>query len=352
MFGITKNKNDNDNVISDDLLATTDGTSNVAVPAGTAAAVTTGTTTTTTTSSSNLSTRTRLATPWQYPIYGVIYLFTSPSMICSVLCAVMLGLIIATTSLIILFALTLRAQAEAFAFGRVSEEGEDISTWWSLMLAVFAVLFEATLITLLLLKLVHGKSQKKIFVKTMKMENQWRDATEHPDNHMTEPGGLEFCGCIKLSFIIGLLTYPLNFLVPLLGTVVYSLLNSRLASWELMDMYFNAIHMTHEQQKEEIKTSGVSGGYCACFDLSSRYVQFGFVCNVLESIPIVGPSIFPLSNACATALWASDMERQYGGPPIYVDRIRKANNDSSKSGSQQHAEAVEGDGGGDKITPK
>ena len=349
MFGKTKKKDDDSNVCGD-LLASTDSASNVVVQTGTAVAA--AASTTTTTSSSNMSTRTRLATPWQYPTYGMIYLFTSPSMICSVFCAVMLGLIIATTSLIVLFALTLRAQAEAFAFGRDSEEGEDGTTWWSLMLAVFAVLFEATLITLLLLKLVHGKSQKKIFVKTMKMENQWRDATEHPDNHMTEPGGLELCGCVKLSFIIGLLTYPLNFLVPLLGTVVYSLLNSRLASWELMDMYFNAIRMTYEQQREEIKTSGMSGGYCACFDVSSRYVQFGFVCNVLESIPIVGPSIFPLSNACATALWASDMERQYGGPPIYMDSMRKRINDSSKSGTLQQVEAVEGGGGGDKSIPK
>ena len=281
--------------------------------------------TTGTPAGATLSTRTRLATPWQYPIYGVIYLFTSPSMICSVICAITLGLIIATTSLILLFVFTLQTQAEALTFGtQDDDENGSTTTWWSYMLAVFAVLFEATLITILLLKVVHTKSQKKIFVTTMKQENTWRDIIDYPNgNHMIEPGGIEIFGCFKLSFIVSLITFPLHIFLPLVGTIVHSLLNSRLAAWELMDMYFVAINMDYKQQRNEIRSSGIVGAstdttskarMCGCLDISSKYVQFGFVCGLLESIPIIGPTLFPLTNACGAALWSADMEKQYGGP--------------------------------------
>ena len=338
MFGRKNKKNDNDdspNNSSTPLNAAADetpvgGGGGGAINNSTNSAVAnTGPGTGTGAPAATLSTRTRLATPWQYPLYGVIYLFTSPSMICSVICAITFGLIIATTSLIILFVFTLQTQAEALTFGTTQDDDDDengntTTTWWSYMLAIFAVLFEATLITILLLKVVHTKSQKKIFVTTMKQENTWRDIIDYPNgNHMIEPGGIELFGCFKLSFIVSLITFPLHIFLPLVGTIVHSLLNSRLAAWELMDMYFVAINMDYKQQRNEIRSSGIVGAstdttskarMCGCLDISSKYVQFGFVCGLLESIPIIGPTLFPLTNACGAALWSADMEKQYGGP--------------------------------------
>jgi hypothetical protein len=48
---------------------------------------------------------------------------------------------------------------------------------------------------------------------------------------------------------------------------------------------------------------------------NSKYLHYGFVATLLESIPIAGPTIFNLSNACGAALWACQMEAETGGPP-------------------------------------
>jgi hypothetical protein len=54
--------------------------------------------------------------------------------------------------------------------------------------------------------------------------------------------------------------------------------------------------------------------------ISNQYTKFGFVCCLLESIPIIGPTFFALTNACAVALWACEMEAK-GGPETLRNRI-------------------------------
>jgi hypothetical protein len=48
-------------------------------------------------------------------------------------------------------------------------------------------------------------------------------------------------------------------------------------------------------------------------------LHYGFVATLLESIPIAGPTIFNLSNACGAALWACQMEAETGGPPSLLE---------------------------------
>ena len=253
------------------------------------------------------------STAFHYPIYGLIYLLTSPSMVCSVICAILVGITIAITALILLLTMTLQSQSRSIAnmFGvhGEEEEGDDESsttgtaTWWSYVIAIFAVLFETTLITLLLLKIIHGKSQKKIFVQTMRLQNQWKQGS------MVEPSGIDI-NCCKLSFVISLVTFPLHIVFPLVGTVIYCLLNGRLTGWEYMDMYFHAIHMSGIEQRQEVLRGSSSSLSVSCLNIyNNPYTQFGFICGLLESIPIFGPSIFPLSNACGAALYACELER-------------------------------------------
>ena len=256
-------------------------------------------------------------TAFHYPILGLVYLLTSPSMVCSVICAIIVGITIAITALLLLLTMTLQSQsrgiAHMFGGGVVGRDDVDdessaattTTTWWSYVIAIFAVLFETTLLTVLLLKVIHGKSQKKIFVQTMKLQQQWNQGA------MVEPSGIDIINCCKLSFLISLLTFPLHIVFPLVGTVVYALLNGRLTGWEYMDMYFHAIHMNGVEQRREVLRGSSSSLSISCLNIySNPYTQFGFICGLLESIPIFGPSIFPLSNACGAALYACELERR------------------------------------------
>ena len=49
------------------------------------------------------------------------------------------------------------------------------------------------------------------------------------------------------------------------------------------------------------------------YSRENEYCRFGFACSLLETLPVVGLSVFPLTNAVASTLWASDIEKR-GGP--------------------------------------
>jgi hypothetical protein len=231
-----------------------------------------------------------------FPFAGFLYLLTSPSMWGTVICVALLGLTVALTSIIFLFLVALRPQADLFGGGQ----------WWSYMLAIIAVIFEALLLTMTILKMMHTKCQIKIFIETMKLEGQWT-----PD--MKEPSIVRDLNCCKLGFFVKIVTFPLN-LIPIAGTVLYAFINAPFAALDLMDMYFEAIHM--DPQAQMVELTGDHEQSCGKMYASSAYVRFGFVAMLLETIPIMGPAVFSLSNACGAALWASEMQSQ-GGPPTF-----------------------------------
>lgn len=234
--------------------------------------------------------------PGRYPISGIKYVITHPSLWKSAFCVALFGIMVSVLSLILLFAVALKPQAEAFGG----------SQWWSWLLAVVAVLFEALLITGLMTVFVYSKAKKVIFVKTMQQEGKWRP-------EMKEPSVVNDINCCTVSSILGLVTFPLN-LIPVVGTLMYAYINGPYAGWEYMGMYFGAINMEGKEQRVDMM--GENNPICATSTYTSEnaYMKFGFIAIILESIPIAGPAVFSLTNACAAGLWACDIE-SIGGPP-------------------------------------
>lgn len=237
----------------------------------------------------------------RFPIKGFLYLLTAPTMWGTVICVALLGIAVAIGTLVALFMVALEPQAEAFGGGK----------WWSYVLAVVAVIFESLLASALILKVVHSKCQKRIFVETMRIEGTWKDG-------MIEPSLAKDVNCCRIGFLIKVITFPLN-LIPVAGTFLYAFINAPFEAWDLMDMYFDAIQMGHQEQLVEVSGRGSLDRSCCAMYASSEYVKFGFVAMLLETIPIAGPALFSLSNACGAALWASAMEVNGGPPTIRED---------------------------------
>ena len=84
-----------------------------------------------------------------------------------------------------------------------------------------------------------------------------------------------------------------------------------------MGQYFKAIKLSSKLERVEVfgeENSAKSAlFYSSTYDINNDYARFGFSCGLLESIPIVGSVVFPLTNAIAAALFACDIERS-GGP--------------------------------------
>jgi len=230
--------------------------------------------------------------PLHYPWKGFLYLLTSPSLWGTVCCVIVIGLTIAVASIVLLLYFAFAPQAHAFG-----------SSWWSYVLAVIAVLLESVAITAVCLRIAQSKCQKRIFVQTMQAQQCWRTG-------MMEPSILKDIHCCKFALLIKCITFPLQ-LIPIVGTIVFAWINAPWEAWEIMDLYFEAVGLeTRDEQYTQV-TNGArtySSLYCG----TSRYVHFGFTALLLESIPVFGPAVFSLSNACGAALWACDQERQGG----------------------------------------
>lgn len=233
-----------------------------------------------------------------YPIEGFLYLISSPSLWGSVCCTIIFGLIIAITSTLLLFIFTLKQHAEWFGGFK----------WWSWVLAVLAVLFESLIVTFVALKVSHAKTQQKIFIRTMQQKGRW------DSSRMVAPSIVP--GICQLRFFIRIATMPLN-LVPGFGNILFAYINAPFEAKETMGLYFDSLQLDDKQRWIEVYGSPRQS--CVEMYACSTYLRFGFMATLLESIPIAGPTIFNLSNACGAALWAAQMEAETGGPPSLLD---------------------------------
>lgn len=88
-----------------------------------------------------------------------------------------------------------------------------------------------------------------------------------------------------------------------------------------MDRYFDAIKLPSKLQRIEVlgedKSDCMALFSRSTYDDDNEYARFGFLVAFLEATPIIGSVFFPLTNACAAALFACDIERA-GGPSILV----------------------------------
>lgn len=99
--------------------------------------------------------------------------------------------------------------------------------------------------------------------------------------------------------IIRYLMYlPLNF-IPVIGTVMFVLLQGKRVGPTAHSRYFQLKGMSKQRKEEWIEKR------------RGAYTSFGTVASLLEMIPIAG-IIFAFTNTTGAALWAADLEKAVG----------------------------------------
>uniref|UniRef100_A0A7S1ZC84 Uncharacterized protein n=1 Tax=Trieres chinensis TaxID=1514140 RepID=A0A7S1ZC84_TRICV len=240
--------------------------------------------------------------PSHYPLKGLKFALKSPSLWRKILCVACGGLFVSFVVLALLLGFALVPQAKAFGNFQ----------WWSWLLAIIAVLAEAAVVSSLVLILSQSKAQTEVFVETMRLRGRWREDV------MTKPSTQKDLNLFRRAFWVRVITFPLN-LVPLIGGGLYSAINATFVGWDYMDRYFDALGMDSRAQRMEVL--GEDRADCSAvfslgtYDSNNDYARFGFVCGFLESLPLVGWVLFPLTNACGTGLFACDIEAK-GGPVV------------------------------------
>ena len=251
--------------------------------------------------------------PLHYPIKAITYAVSHPSMWRIVLCVTCAGFALSLLVLVALLATALKPQARVIS--------PDLE-WWAWLIAVFAVLLESAICAGLLLAVSQSKAQTKLFVATMRQEGLWRD------NEMVPQATIKDLNLVKKAFVVRIITLPIK-IVPLAGGVIYSAINATFTGWDYMDRYFDAIGLSSDLQRVEVFGKERSDLSALChpstYDADNDYARFGFMCGFLESVPLVGWVVFPLTNAVAAALFACDIER--GGGPVCLRGRRDDNDD-------------------------
>lgn len=125
----------------------------------------------------------------------------------------------------------------------------------------------------------------------------------------------DFNLCNK-SLWVRIVTLPLQ-IIPFVGGALYSAIHATFTGWDYMDRYFDAIQLPVHHQRNEIFGQNCSDCMAlfspSTYDIDNDYARFGFICSYLEGVPLVGWTVFPLTNAVGSALFACDIERS-GGP--------------------------------------
>ena len=180
--------------------------------------------------------------------------------------------------------------------------------WWAWLIAVFLVIFEAGIVSILLMTVSQSKAQTDVFTATMKIEGAWKEG-------MVEQSIAKDLNPVKKAFIVRIVTLPLQ-IIPFVGGALYAAINATFIGWDHLDRYFEAIQLSPKLQRVEIFGKDSSDCRALCnlytYDIDNDVARFGFFCGIVESAPVFGWILGPITNSIATALYACDIENSGG----------------------------------------
>jgi hypothetical protein len=106
---------------------------------------------------------------------------------------------------------------------------------------------------------------------------------------------------------------PLN-LIPVVGTVIFVILQGKRFGPQAHARYFQLKQMSKHQREEFVEKR------------KAAYTSFGVPAVLLELIPFVG-IFFAFTNTVGAALWASDIEKQRTTAPNLRAQVEMASKD-------------------------
>ena len=127
------------------------------------------------------------------------------------------------------------------------------------------------------------------------------ELVEQQTNNMMSQWLRSCSSCFRVSvwfrFLLLIVTIPLNFVLPIIRTLLWLHLNGLLIAWEYHLYYFELKGYTYIQQKQVIDAR------------KTQYTGFGMQAMALEMIPFFG-FLFLFTNTVAAALFAAEMEEE------------------------------------------
>ncbi|KAI9655729.1 MAG: hypothetical protein M1821_005164 [Bathelium mastoideum] len=242
---------------------------------------------------------------YQYPIKGILYFISHRSLWsplrANITPTFTLGLGITTFMFLVTYvpqmavmALVEGPVAAISAAGLVLSESSTLinigaRAWW--VEGALVDTFDGTLVS---------RSQTALVLRGREVK-PGHDPMQRLGKMLTRP----FAKFTPTSIIRYFMYLPLNF-IPIVGTILFIMLQGKRTGPSLHSRYFELKGMSRRQQEQFIE------------ERRGAYTAFGVVATLLEMVPIVGV-FFAFTNTVGAALWASDME----GPTTTAPGLRE-----------------------------
>jgi len=218
-----------------------------------------------------------------YVVKGITFFLSHPSLWKTILCQILISFLISIAALVLLFIFALIPQAHLLE--------NVLPDWLSWILAVLFVLLEIGAVilasVLILNDLYTGKLYNMVFeLKGMRIEDQ---------STCSRSCLRSFSFTLFTAFLF-IVTLPLNAL-PIIGTIVYFLINGLMIGWNAHNFYFETKDLSIRQQLKYVMSNWVD------------YLSFGIASIVLDLIPVFN-FFLVYTNITGSVLWAVDLEQQ------------------------------------------
>ncbi|KGB74705.1 hypothetical protein CNBG_0543 [Cryptococcus deuterogattii R265] len=255
---------------------------------------------------------------WIYPLLGILYLFSHPTLIRPLLPVIIKGILMSAGVVTALFAFAYLPQVAVLAV---------ISGPLAFALAIPLILGEAFVVVMFLTRgILVAQATVDIFDAVLLQKGH--SALVENGRQITNKGGkVKQLGTMMTkplsrfnvdSVVRYLLTLPLNF-IPLVGTIFFLGYNGYKAGPGFHARYFQLKNFDKDRRQAFIKKR------------RGAYLMFGTMAMALNLIPIVS-IVFSFTTATGAALWASELENM-GKTPTAVPQT-----DANATGKQEEVE--------------
>jgi len=265
--------------------------------------------------------------PWKtalYPLKGVTFFFTHPSLWAIIVCPVFVTIIIAIIATIVVFAGLLYPQY-LFIVDYIVDI--DWLAWiMAIILCIIEILFTIAMAILVFFEGTKRRIYKQVFrlhdMPVRKSAQTYGAPIEYHWNYRRDDDCCWCwictdsretfrdccCFCLNpviywkyffykiLALVVFLISLPLN-LIPIVGTIFFCVVNGTIMAWRLQFGYFT---------DKEIPPPVSS--YIFMRRLP-EYISFGTVCMLLDFIPVLNILLI-YTNVVSSALWVVEMERE------------------------------------------
>ena len=223
-------------------------------------------------------------------------IMTSPKLLAGIILPIMGVAFVGLVATILIFALALKPQAEAFIKIFPVSSGFEALAW---IIGVILCLMESVIAIFLVQLLGLQKSSERVFHYVYKQEHQGEAVINH-ETYLQSLAPVTSWRFLKPSLIF-ILTMPIN-AIPILGQVIFIFLNGYFQGPAMHGPYFKLRGWSSEDTDKHIA------------HYRSRYWSFGVFMTMMELIPILN-LLNNFIGAGAAALMAVEMETEIAAHP-------------------------------------